>query len=153
MRVYSTMEQDDQVASLKLKELFDDYPFVDLCNVTRVLQVHNITRPLFPMTWRFLPLMDPTVDRLLPRDSDSLMTAREIDAVRDWLSNSNATFHFMRDHWMHCETQILGGNQFYIYTFISHHVIINLRVLGSKTLPESTSHFGSFSENFLRNGT
>ena len=89
--------------------MFADYPFVDLCYVTRVLEIRNISRPLFPMTWRFLPLMDPTVDRMLPRDSDSLITAREVEAVREWLTDSNATFHLMRDHWGHCSTDILGG--------------------------------------------
>jgi len=109
MRIYSTMEHGDHVGNLKLKEMFADYPFVDLCNVTRVLEVRNISRPLFPMTWRFLPLMDPTVDRMLPRDSDSLITVREVEAVREWLTDSNATFHLMRDHWGHCSTEILGG--------------------------------------------
>ena len=109
MRVYSALEPGNQLGNLKLKELFDDYPFVDLCNVTRVLEIRNITRPLFPMTWRFLPLMDPTVDRMLSRDSDSLVTVRAAEAVRQWLTESNATFHMMRDHWGHCTTQILGG--------------------------------------------
>ena len=104
MRVYSALEVGDQ-----LKKLFDDYPFVDLCNVTRVLELRGINRPLFPMSWRFLPLMDPTVDRLLPRDSDSIITAREVAAVGEWLANSSATFHLMRDHFYHCTTDILGG--------------------------------------------
>jgi hypothetical protein len=103
------MEHGDQLGNLKLKELFDDYPFVDLCNVTRVLQVRNITRPLHPATWRFLPLMDATVDRLLSRDSDSLVTVRAAEAVRQWFRESNATFHMMRDHWGHCSTLILAG--------------------------------------------
>ncbi len=114
MRVYSAMEDGNQLGNLKLKELFDDYPFVDLCNVTRVLQVRNITRPLFSMTWRFLPLMDPTVDRMLSRDSDSLVTVRAAEAVRQWLRESNATFHMMRDHWGHCSTLILGGKGLYM---------------------------------------
>ena len=110
MRIYSaSLEDGDKVGTLKLKELFDDYPFVDLCNVTRVMQLRGINRPLFPMTWRFLPLMDPTVDRLLPRDSDSLITAREVSAVNQWLDNSTSTFHLMRDHFYHCTTDILGG--------------------------------------------
>lgn len=117
MRIYSKMDYNDHTGNRKLKEMFADYPFVDLCNVTRLLEVHNITRSLFPMTWRFLPLMDPTVDRLLPRDSDSLITAREVDAVHDWITNSNATFHIMRDHWFHCDTQILGGLYFVIIHF------------------------------------
>ena len=109
MRVYSALEPGNQLVNLKLKEVFDEYPFVDLCNVSRVIEVHSITRPLFPMTWRFLPLMDPTVDRLLSRDIDSIILAREVDAVRQWLTENNATFHIMRDHRGHCYPEILGG--------------------------------------------
>ena len=109
MRVYLALEPGNQLGNLKLKELLDQYPFVDLCNVTRVLEVRNITRPLFPMTWRFLPLMDTTVDRMLSRDIDNLITTREVEAVRQWLVGSKATFHIMRDHLGHCPTFILAG--------------------------------------------
>ena len=104
VRVYSESEDGDHL----LKNLLEPYPFVDLCNVTRVTESINITRPLFPMTWRFLPLLDPTVDRLLSRDTDSLISKREIDAVQQWLTESDATFHLMRDHFLHC-VEILGG--------------------------------------------
>ena len=149
MRIYSKMEHNDQIGNLKLKEMFADYPFVDLCNVTRLLEVHNITRPLFPMTWRFLPLMDPTVDRLLPRDSDSLITAREVDAVHDWITNSSATFHIMRDHWFHCDTQILGG-LYLIKSSIKYFVSLTtcrkltlFRSLGCENSPETAGDFTS----------
>jgi hypothetical protein len=69
------------------------------------------------MTWRFLPLLDPLVDRFMSRDTDSELILREIDAVRQWLNASDATFHAMRDHPWHCTTEILGGtrtrNRFY----------------------------------------
>ena len=81
---------------------------MDLCNVTRVLELRGINKPLFPMTWRFLPLIDPTVDRLLPRDSDSHISSREVTAVRQWMNDSKKTFHLMRDHMWHC-VEILGG--------------------------------------------
>lgn len=112
MRVYSALEPGHQLGNLKLIELLGEYPFVDLCNVTRVREVHNIKQPLFPMTWRFLPLMDATVDRLLSRDSDSIILAREVDAVHQWMTESNATFHVMRDHKDHCYPEILGGNNY-----------------------------------------
>ena len=98
----------EKVGTLRLKELFNNYPFVDLCNVTRVLELRGINKPLFPMTWRFLPLIDPTVDRLLPRDSDSHISSREVTAVRQWMNDSKKTFHLMRDHMWHC-VEILGG--------------------------------------------
>jgi hypothetical protein len=111
MRIYSDLEPDGSLGTLKLKKLFEPYQqFVDLCNVSRVLELRNITRrPLFPMTWRFLPMMDPTVDRMLCRDTDSLITAREVAAVNQWLHQSNGTFHLMHDHPFHCASYFLGG--------------------------------------------
>jgi hypothetical protein len=109
MRVYSALESNNTIGNLKLMELFKGYPFVHLCNVTRVLELRNITGPLFPMTWRFLPLMDPMVDRMLCRDMDSVVTAREVAAVHQWLDNSNSTFHWMHDHPYHCYSAFLGG--------------------------------------------
>ena len=111
MRVYTPLGHDDQLSYFKLKEFFGKFSFVDLCNVTQVFEVHNITRPIFPMTWRFLPLMDPLVDRILSRDSDTIISKREVTAVRQWLNNSTATFHLMRDHQLHCAPSrtFLGG--------------------------------------------
>jgi hypothetical protein len=103
-------ESDELEINLKMREILDSYPFVDLCNVTSVLEVHGLSiRPIFQMTWRFLPLLDPTVDRLMSRDSDSLVLNREVDAVQQWLTQSNATFHVMRDNKVHNRV-MLGGN-------------------------------------------
>ena len=52
VRIYSALEEDDKIGTLELKKIFSAYPFVDLCNVTRVLELQNMKRPLFPMTWR-----------------------------------------------------------------------------------------------------
>ena len=109
LRVYSPLGAGDVMGNVKLKTFFADYPFVDLCNVTRVLELHNISQSIFPMTWRFLPLLDPMVDAFVSRDCDTLMTKREAEAVRLWLTNSSVTFHMMRDHTGHCGTAILGG--------------------------------------------
>jgi len=51
--------------------------------------------------WRFLPLLDPTVDRVMSRDTDGVVLDREAEAVKEWL-NSSAVFHVMRDHPWHC---------------------------------------------------
>ena len=74
------------------------------------------------MTWRFLPLSDPTVDIMVSRDLDSRylypcpilaneglprLTAREQAAVEEWLK-SNLPFHSMRDN-LHHGVEILGG--------------------------------------------
>ena len=93
-----------------MKEILDSYPFADLCNVTDVLERHGLSnRSIFSMTWRFLPLLDPTVDRLMSRDSDSVILSREVDAVQQWLTQSNATFHVMRDNKFHNVEMMLGG--------------------------------------------
>lgn len=76
---------------------------VDWCRVES-----SIRRSVFPMAWRFLPLLDPLVDRFMSRDTDSELIDREIDAVRQWL-DSDATFHAMRDHPWHCNVDMLGG--------------------------------------------
>ena len=111
MRVYTPLEHGDQVGNFKLKDFFAKFSFVDLCNVTRVFEVHKITRPIFSITWRFLPLMDPLVDTILSRDSDTIISKREVTVVRQWLTNSTATFHLMRDHQLHCAPSMafLGG--------------------------------------------
>ena len=54
-----------------------------------------------PTVWRFLPLLDHSVDRFMSRDTDSVMLEREVHAVNQWLQ-SPATFHLMRDHPWHC---------------------------------------------------
>ena len=72
--------------------------------------------PLFPMTWRFLPLLDATVDHFMPRDSDSHISPREAAAVQEWLQSTNSTFHIMRDHVFHC-IEILGGKILIFYPY------------------------------------
>ena len=60
------------------------------------------------MFWRFRPMFDdPTIERFIVRDCDSLFTAREVWAVDKWIESGKA-FHIIRD----CESHgmwILGG--------------------------------------------
>ena len=75
------------------------------------------------MNWRFLPLIDPTVDLFLSRDSDTQILAREVAAVNQWL-RMNSTFHIIRDHPLH-DSHILGGLAITIldsFTFKLHMV-------------------------------
>ena len=62
---------------------------------------------LFGMLWRFLPVLDPSVDVMVSRDLDSRLTTREQAAVEEWL-NTGLAFHVMRDNPQH-GTEILGG--------------------------------------------
>lgn len=90
--------------------------YVDLCNATAVIQEWKLGK-IFPMTWRFLPLMDDLVDIIISRDSDSPILQREVDAVQEWLE-SNSTFHAMRDNPYHCIGLTLLGGCFLELTLI-----------------------------------
>jgi hypothetical protein len=59
------------------------------------------------LTWRFLVLDEPGVDRFLLRDADSLVSAREAGAVNEWL-RSDRWFHLMRDTYTHSELLLAG---------------------------------------------
>ncbi|XP_046640878.1 uncharacterized protein LOC124326211 [Daphnia pulicaria] len=82
---------------------------VDLCNVTEIVTSRKMAKAkfIFPMTWRWLPVLDGLVDTFMSRDADSVILPRERDAVVQWLA-SNQSFHMMRDHPAHC-IFMLGG--------------------------------------------
>lgn len=60
-----------------------------------------------PLMWRFLVADDPTVERFLIRDADSLLSEREQAAVEEWLQ-SPYWFHHMRDYFSHTELILAG---------------------------------------------
>ena len=49
VRVYSDLRPNGSPENENLMKLFEPYSFLDLCNVTRVLEIRNNTRPLFSM--------------------------------------------------------------------------------------------------------
>jgi hypothetical protein len=57
--------------------------------------------------WRFSALEDSTLDRILFRDADSIISERESGAVREWLA-SDQNFHVMRDAGSHTELMLAG---------------------------------------------
>lgn len=60
------------------------------------------------MMWRFAPaFVEPEVDVMIVRDSDSRLMKREVEAVNEWLK-SDKDFHIMRDH-PHHQEKIMGG--------------------------------------------
>lgn len=107
VRIYSSSNNIEGYA--RLKDVFKPYSHVDLCDTKLILGSRKMFPNEFPMTWRFLPLLDDRVDHFLSRDSDSLVLDRESEAVSQWLSESNHTFHVMRDHHVHCTIFIPGG--------------------------------------------
>ena len=62
----------------------------------------------FPGTfWRFLPLDDVDLDRVLVRDVDSIVDAREAWCVEEW-TRSGKPFHVIRDDCCHTELILAG---------------------------------------------
>ncbi|XP_057376919.2 uncharacterized protein LOC130698156 [Daphnia carinata] len=107
VRIYHNFSKESGEDWL-LRKMLDNPANVDLCDSDDVLRFHQIQHNVFPMIWRFLPLLDPLVDRFMSRDTDAELISRETDAVREWLA-SGATFHAMRDHPWHCSMEMLGG--------------------------------------------
>ena len=63
-------------------------------------------------------MLDPQVSHMLSRDLDSLVSDREVSAVKEWLESDKA-FHFMRDNPSH-GIEILGllfTFQLFVYFF------------------------------------
>ena len=61
----------------------------------------------FGYYWRFDPICGGVCERVLIRDTDSLMSERESYAVLEW-EESGLPVHIMRDDWAH-EHEIVGG--------------------------------------------
>ncbi len=59
------------------------------------------------LLWRFEVIADPSVQRFLVRDADSLLTVKERVAVDAWLS-SGFHFHAMRDWYSHTDLLLAG---------------------------------------------
>jgi len=111
VRIYVKSSYNQDLLFRFMEHSFQSYPHVDICNATKALESRGFNLDIDPMTWRFLPLLDPTVDRMISRDTDSLVTDRKVDAVNEWIK-SGATFHIMRDSIHHC-VHILGGNHIF----------------------------------------
>ena len=64
-------------------------------------------KEILPTLWRFLVMDDPSVERFIVRDADSLLSEREAAAVEEWLG-SPFHFHHMRDYFSHTELLLAG---------------------------------------------
>ena len=107
MRLYYDLDQSDELMG-RLCELACNNSHLDLCYV-RQLPGNPVrdASDIFPMTWRFLPPLDPQVSVFLCRDLDSRISPREVAAVTEWL-RSEKPIHSMRDHPAH-NTPLLGA--------------------------------------------
>ena len=107
MRHYVNSTSSNDPSFRFLQDHFRSYSYVDICNATKALESQGFDLNLLPMTWRFLPLLDPNVTRIISRDVNSLVTDCEVSAVNAWIK-SGTTFHVMKDHCI----PILNGNNF-----------------------------------------
>lgn len=62
-----------------------------------------------PLMWRFLVADDLTVISFIVRDADVRLDERDALVVRNWLNNTNAAIHCIRDHPNHVAIAMLGG--------------------------------------------
>jgi hypothetical protein len=60
-----------------LCELACSEPDLDLCDVEQIPRLGNASI-LYPILWRFLPVIDVQVDTFLSRDLDSRINPREV---------------------------------------------------------------------------
>jgi len=108
VRVYYHVKSYDKDSPV-MKQLCDlacSEPNLDLCDAQKNPRLGNATL-LYPLLWRFLPVIDVNVDFYLSRDLDSRISDREVAAVNEFLE-SDRDIHVMRDHPAH-STYILGG--------------------------------------------
>lgn len=73
----------------------------------QVLTVQSKGSPHIGYYWRFLVADDPSVDRYVVRDVDSVVNVRERVAVDEWVQ-SGRHFHLMRDFHSHSELILAG---------------------------------------------
>lgn len=71
-------------------------------------EVIVIDSPIFEMYWRYFALDDPSISRVIVRDTDSLLNYREQAAVLDW-EKSNKVLHTMHDHTGGHWSPVMGG--------------------------------------------
>lgn len=103
---------DDSIDDSLLQRLVQTSSDVRLIEMNRS-QLSN------PMEWRFLALSQSKADRVLVRDVDSRLSARERAAVHEWItSDDSKLFHNMRDHPSH-KHPINGGMWGSTYSFSS----------------------------------
>lgn len=90
----------------RLCQLACSNPNFELCDATTNPRFGNMHK-IYPLVWRFFPVLDPYVDVLLVRDLDSHLSLREVNAVTEFMQ-SEKQFHIMRDH-KHHGSVIMGG--------------------------------------------
>ena len=84
VRVYYHVKSYDKDSPV-MKQLCDlacSEPNLDLCDAPRNPRLGNATL-LYPLLWRFLPVIDVNVDFYLSRDLDSRVSDREVGIKKE----------------------------------------------------------------------
>ncbi|XP_059085676.1 uncharacterized protein LOC131882530 isoform X2 [Tigriopus californicus] len=105
MRVYFELDHPESRAGLC--RIACQEPKLDICDISTTSNP-NGAHKLYPLVWRFLPLLDRQVDWLFSRDLDSMITSREQSAILEFMNRPDKSFHTMRDHPNH-QNKIMGG--------------------------------------------
>jgi len=109
VRVYYQVDYKGGQNSTVMKQLCDltcSESNLDLCDASENPRLGNATI-LYPLLWRFLPVLDVNVDLFLSRDLDSRISVREVAAVHEFIQ-SDYLMHVMRDHPAHA-AYMMGG--------------------------------------------
>lgn len=94
---------------------------------------------------RFLPMSEQGVERIISRDTDSRITAREVEAVNLWIEGGQAA-HVMKNHPYHGGFPMLAG-----MFGIRGGVIKNVKALLNlmEHVPEQYHYDQIFLQNFI----
>ena len=90
VRVYYQIPKESQYI-IELCNLACEHHNLDLCNAEQNPKFGN-SSVIYPLIWRFLPVLDPMVDIVLVRDLDSRISTREVDAVKQFLNSEKVEF-------------------------------------------------------------
>ena len=106
VRLYYRVQDDNSPMLSQICDLACSQPTLDICDANFNPRLGNATI-LYPLIWRFLPVIDLQVDFYLSRDLDSRVSQREVSAVTEFLK-SDKDIHVMRDHPAH-SAFMMGG--------------------------------------------
>ena len=93
MRVYYQVNEYQGQVIKRLCELVCSEPELDICDANANPKLGNASM-LYPLLWRFLPVIDRQVDYFLSRDLDSRISEREVISFLSYGSLKNIVNHF-----------------------------------------------------------
>ena len=112
IRVYHNITREQSIEHKMLCDMYCNHPNVDLCDANVLIKKfrEKRRREIVPITetsisrmnprlWRYLPMMDSLVDRIMSRDIDAEIIEREATALKQWLM-SNYTSHHQRPQFL-----------------------------------------------------